>query len=66
MVALTDIISVELVNSYECTGSREPEDPGHERTQDRELAFVQVVGEECVKLSHSTTTRVSQRWFHRL
>jgi hypothetical protein len=53
MMARTDIISIELVNSYECTGRREPEAPGEERTQDRELAFMQVVGENGVELFHS-------------
>ena len=49
-MARTDIISIELVNAYECTGGREPEDPGEERAQERELAFMQVVGEGGVKL----------------
>ena len=60
MITPTDIIGVELVNPYECTGSREPEDPGHERTQDRELAFMQVVGEDGVELFHSKHNRFNQ------
>ena len=51
----TDIISIELVNSYECTGSSEPEDPSHERPQDRELAFMHVVGEDGVELFKNAT-----------
>jgi len=50
MVARTDIISIELVNPYECTGCSEPEGPGQERTQDRELAFMHVVGEGGIEL----------------
>jgi hypothetical protein len=50
MMARTDIISIELVNPYECAGSSEPEDPSHEGTPDRELAFMHVVGEDGVEL----------------
>ena len=46
----TDIIGIELVNSYECTGSSEPEGPSHKRTPDRELAFMQIVGKNGVEL----------------
>lgn len=49
--ARTDVVGVELIHPYECTGSREPEDPGEERAQDGELALMQVVGERRVKLS---------------
>ena len=50
MTTRTDIVGVELVNSYECTGSSEPKGPSHDRTPDRELAFMQIVGENGVEL----------------
>ena len=46
----TDIVGIELVNSYECTGGSEPEGPSHERTPDRELAFMQIIGKNGVEL----------------
>lgn len=50
MIARTDIISIELVNPYECTGSGEPEDPSHDRTQNCEFALMHVVGEDGIEL----------------
>ena len=69
-IARTYIIRIELVNAYERTGGGEPEEPGHERAPDRELAFMQVVGEDGVELhiisyhiisSQRKRSRVSQR-----
>lgn len=65
-MARTDIISIELVHPYECTGSREPEDPGEERAQDGELAFVQVVGEGRVELVQSKRSKFSQHDYNAL
>lgn len=61
MVIRTDVISIELIYSYEYTGSSEPEGPGQERTQEWELAFMHVVGEDAVELSHPKCSRFSQR-----
>ena len=63
MTIRTDIVSIELVNSYECAGSGEPEGPSHERTPDRELAFMQIVGENGIELCSihpKNATRFSQ------
>jgi len=60
-MAHTDVIGIELVDSYECTGSSEPEEPSHDRTQDRELAFMHVVGEDGVELFQRKCNQFSKR-----
>ena len=47
---LTDIVGVELVNSYECANSGCTESPCSDWTNDRELSLVHVVNENAVEL----------------
>ena len=62
MTTRTDIVGVELVNSYKCTGSGEPKGPSHDRTPDRELAFMQIVGENSVELFSTRTPKNATRF----
>ena len=56
----TQIICVELVNANQNADGRGPERPGHQGTKDGELALVEIVDENRIKLFHEQV-RVKKR-----
>lgn len=57
----TNVIRVELVDANQHPDGRSPECPGHQRTEDGELALMKIVDEDGIELREVSSIKCPER-----